>query len=412
MFRKIIYELHLWLGIITGIILFIVCFTGAMLVFREDIKHLLYPASYRVSVPKDAQRIPVDDLIAKLEKDGKTVSSLSIPAAANKPITVMFSAVSGGGLPPQRAGNANQRAGGVSPLTRGGTLINPYTAEELPKAVTPFLDSFFMTMLQLHRNLMLNYRPEGWGQRMSVGKIVVGAATIIYIVVSITGLLLWLPKFKLWKNWTLWKIGLGIRFRSGFWRFVYDLHNTVGFYTLIPMLILALTGLCWSFSWYRDAASTVLGDQIFKQRMQRPAAVEPPDEWTAMITPFTVSELIQEHNKLVQRRGDYQISIPQNNETALTIASGYSGFFALNVKDKTEWDRNRGIHVNLEKFSDKPLGTKIAALIRPLHFGDVTGTSSKIVFFAACLLAASFPVTGVMLWGRKLYTKHKTVKAR
>jgi uncharacterized iron-regulated membrane protein len=61
----------------------------------------------------------------------------------------------------------------------------------------------------------------------------------------------------------------------------------------------------------------------------------------------------------------------------------------------------------VERFADKPFGAKIAATIRTLHFGDVTGLSSKIISFIACLLATSFPITGVMLWIKKLRNRRK-----
>jgi uncharacterized iron-regulated membrane protein len=246
----------------------------------------------------------------------------------------------------------------------------------------------------------------------------VGVATIIFVIVALSGLVLWLP--RTWKGFTLWKAwkpGFLIRFRKGFWLFMYDIHNTVGFYMLIPTLILALTGLCWSFGWYRNAASYVLGDQIFKQRMQRPTKIVPIE---GEAKPFSVGEMIERQNQLTPGRGEMVISIPNDNETAMVIQKGRTGFFALSIKDKTQWDRFRGTvipvehygkTVDVERFADKPFGAKIATAVRTLHFGDVTGTSSKILFFIACIFATSFPITGVMLWGKKLVIRYKKRKA-
>ena len=110
------------------------------------------------------------------------------------------------------------------------------------------------------------------------------------------------------------------------------------------------------------------------------------------------------------------ISIPGDRESAMVIQKGRSGFFALSIKDKTQWDRFRGTPiavehfgktVEVERFADKPLGAKFAASIRAIHFGDITGLSSKIVFFIACIFATSFPVTGVALWIKKLRIRRK-----
>jgi uncharacterized iron-regulated membrane protein len=101
---------------------------------------------------------------------------------------------------------------------------------------------------------------------------------------------------------------------------------------------------------------------------------------------------------------------------AMVIQKGRTGFFALSIKDKTQWDRFRdtvipvehfGKTVEVEHFADQPFGAKIASAVRPLHFGDITGLSSKINSFIACLFATSFPITGVMFWGKKLYYRRK-----
>ncbi|MDR1493154.1 MAG: PepSY domain-containing protein [Planctomycetaceae bacterium] len=80
-----------------------------------------------------------------------------------------------------------------------------------------------------------------------------------------------------------------------------------------------------------------------------------------------------------------------NKEHAMVIQKGRTSFFALSIKDKTQWDmycgtvipvvERYGKTLEVERFADKPLGAKIAASIRSLHFGDITGMSSKILFF-------------------------------
>ncbi|MDR3182591.1 MAG: PepSY domain-containing protein [Planctomycetaceae bacterium] len=496
-FRRFFYEVHLWLGIVSGIVVFIVCLSGAILVFREDVQHLAEPAKYYVNVPKDADRLPVDKVIAKLEADnpGMKVTSVTIPEPANRTISAMLSnprpqGEQPRGERPEGMGRRGQRPDGEQPQgerpegaegrrqrsdgeqrpqgerpegtegrrqrsdgeqrpqgergrqeqagqNRGGApqggpggrsfgkmvLVNPYTAEVVAEGggrnSGGKLGAFFMSMQQLHRNLWISYRIESLGPRSSLGGLIVGIATIIFVVTVLSGLVLWFPRtLKSWKRWASWKQGLIVKFRSGIWRFIYDSHNTVGFYMLIPTLILALTGLCWSFGWYRNTASYVLGDQVFKQRMQRPEKIIPLEGGTQ---PLSVGELIERQNKLTPGSGEISVSIPNDRETALVIQKGRTGFFALSLKDKTQWDRFRGTvipvehfgkTVEVERFADKPFGAKIAAAVRTLHFGDVTGTSSKILFFIACLFAASFPITGVMLWTRKLIARYRKRPAK
>ncbi|MDR1492711.1 MAG: PepSY domain-containing protein [Planctomycetaceae bacterium] len=483
--RRVFYEIHLWLGIVSGIIVFLVCLSGAALVFREEVAHFLEPKKYYVDVPANTPRIPIDELLAKLESEnpGMKAASVTIPEKANRTISIMFSQPapqgSGGfGRGEQREGGQREQSGersqrqrgpnaqGSGSSERGGQreggeqrgerregqergsrprgegqdargertpregaprqgsgpggfgrgkmfLVNPYTAEVVGEGMGSPADSFFRSMMGLHRTLWISYRLPNLGPRATLGGLIVGIATIVFVVIVLSGLVLWLPRtWKSFAKWRAWKPGFKVRFRKGFWALTYDIHNTAGFYLLIPTLILALTGLCWSFGWYRNAASYVLGDQIFKQRMQRPEKIEPVENGTQ---PLSVGKMIERQNKLTPGAGDMSISIPGDNETAMVIQKGRTGFFALSIKDKTQWDRYRGTvipvehfgkTVEVERFVDKPLGAKIATAVRTLHFGDVTGTSSKIVFFIACLFATSFPVTGVALWIKKLRRRY------
>ena len=79
--RRVFYEIHLWLGVVSGIIVFLVCLSGALLVFREEIIRFIDPGKYYVSVPADGQQMAMDDLIAKVESQnpGMKVTSLTIP---------------------------------------------------------------------------------------------------------------------------------------------------------------------------------------------------------------------------------------------------------------------------------------------------------------------------------------------
>jgi uncharacterized iron-regulated membrane protein len=497
-FRRFFYEIHLWLGILCGIIVFLVCLSGAILVFRDDINRFADPGKYYVSVPQNGQRMPIDELVAKLESNnpGMKVASLTIPQQPNRTIVVSLSrpftegerggfgerGTRGEGSTRQRGEGGTRPEGGFQQRGEGGTrpeggfgqrgeggqrpesgfqqrgeggqrpeggfqqrggnapaggmagrggpgggrgqgyFVNPYTGDIVAKPGDGVsFNRFFMSMQQFHRNLWISYRIERLGPRSSLGGLIVGTATLIFIVVVLSGLVLWLPRtWKSFVKWRAWKPGLIVRFRKGGWSFVHDIHNTVGFYCLIPMLILALTGLCWSFQWYRNAASKVLNETVLnRQRAPQTLKIQPVDE---NAKPLALEEMIQHLNALIPGPGEITLSIPNDKESPMSMQKGKTGFFALAEKDKTLWDRFRGTvipvehygkTVEVERFTDKPVRSQIALAVRQLHFGSITGTSSKIVFFVACLFAMTFPITGVVMWVRKLakrYTKRRSAK--
>jgi uncharacterized iron-regulated membrane protein len=424
-FRRLFYETHLWLGIASGLILFAVCLSGTILTFQTEFRQIAEPARYYVDVPDGKNILSADELIAKVEsaKAAMKVVSITIPEQPHRTVVMNLaspdqSGEQGGRMEQRERGarpegrvtpsEGNQRPqGGRGNRSRNVVYVNPYTGDIVGEGAN-VVDPFFMSMMRLHRFLWLP---------TEIGRPIVGTATIIFILLFLSGLVLWMPKMRnSLAKWRAWKSGLHIRFKKGGWALLYDLHNAVGFYVLIPSLILALTGLCWSFAWYRDAASYVLGDQIFKQRMQLPEKIEPMGQPEK---PLSIAEMIARKNDLVPGPGEISVSIPADNETAMVIRKGRTGFFDLNMMDRSQWDPYRGTvilvdhhgkMVEVERFADKPLGAKIAVSIRGLHFGDITGMSSKIFFFIVCFLATSLPVTGTIWWMKKLRTKYKRRK--
>ena len=441
--RRFFYHLHLWLGVVSGLILFVVCLSGSLYVFREEARRLVAPEQFYVEAT-GAQRLSADAIVEKVEaaKSGKKVGSLTLPESPTRTALVVLNDApkkgekgpkgegKGGektGAKPEKGGEKGADQAGQKPQDagkdgkgggkpqggkkRGETIyVDPYTGEIVGDGKTS-LDEFFGFLMRLHRWLCLP---------TEIGRPIVGVATIIYVVISLTGLILWLPRTAAaWRRKSTWKLALNVRFRRGGWPLVFDLHNALGFYTLLPALILALTGLCWSFGWYRDAAGAVLGEAPFKAKTEKPEELVPPD---GAPRAATLEELIAKHNKLDPGAGDITISIPQDSETtATTIQKGrVGGFFALNVKNKTQWDRpdgsvisveRYGKMVEVERFADKPFGAKIASSIRGIHLGDITGLSSKILAFLVCLIATSFPATGVALWVHKLRARNKKDEA-
>jgi len=459
--RRFFYELHLWLGLVSGLILFVVCLSGSLYVFRNEARQLAAPEFFNVATVQE-KRLSADEIVAKVEaaRPGKKVGSLTIPESPTRTVAVVLNDAPSKGERGQDAGpgkgqgqgkrqgprdgsgrgqgrgegqglrdgsgidkapqNAGQGAGrgnsqgggkGGGGKRRGETVyVDPYTGEIVGEGATP-VDEFFGFLMRLHRWLCLP---------TEIGRPIVGVATLIYVVLTLTGLLLWLPRTAAaWRRKATWKTALNVRVRRGGWPLVFDLHNALGFYTLLPALILALTGLCWSFGWYRDAVGAVLGEAPFKAKSEKPESLTPPD---GSPRPATLEELIARHNELDPGAGDVTISIPQDESTATTIQKGrVDGFFALAVKNKTQWDRldasvvsveRYGKTVEVERFADKPFGAKIASSIRALHLGEITGLSSKIFFFVVCLIATSFPATGVALWAHKLRARNKKRQAQ
>lgn len=270
-FRKI----HLWISVPVGLIISITCLTGAILVFEKEILALAHPHLYRCEVPEGSAMMSGEEIAKALNASGAVVpgddGTLGMPASDNA-----VSGADGGqaeasartemaGLPEtagsagvaKRAEVANVRLpdkeNGCAMVTfKGGgknTLsVNPYTGE-----INGWVErsGFFTAVLQLHRWLM--DIPAAKGEK-TVGKTIVGISTLLMVVILISGLAIWLPKGS-----RMLRARLGLSCTKGWKRFLYDSHVSLGFYSLLLLLVMALTGLTWSFGWYREAFYAVAG---------------------------------------------------------------------------------------------------------------------------------------------------------
>ncbi len=79
--RRLFNDIHLWLGIGSGIILFIVCLSGTILTFEHEIIERIDYQKYHVNTAGNLPVLSSDILVSKVEKElGGKVISLEIPS--------------------------------------------------------------------------------------------------------------------------------------------------------------------------------------------------------------------------------------------------------------------------------------------------------------------------------------------
>ena len=250
-----------------------------------------------------------------------------------------------------------------------------------------------MTMFRMHRWLLLD---------SAIGRPIVGVATIIFILLSISGLVLWFPKKLKWKNL---KSGFRIKTKANWKRVNHDLHNTLGFYSLILIIIMCLTGLCWSFEGYRDLASSVLGTKVFN-RGGGPAYEALPLEESEKVSLQEVYQLAQAEFPF---EGKISIGLPSEENPVYSIRKYNSSAFSPVIADNLVVDEAGEIQEKII-FREKPMNEQVASLIKPIHLGEIYGTFSKVIYFIVCLIATSLPITGTIIWLNKLKKKKKKQK--
>lgn len=394
-FRRLAYETHLWIGVISGLILFVVCLSGTLLTFKTETIMFLERDRYHLEVSPEAKPKTLEELVPEIEKieDGKVVR-VTIPENTSQ--AWIFNVRKNETAGPKRGGPPSGMPA-MHAMLGTAYLVNPYTGESLgPQRSKTYM--FFIMLQFLHRFLLLDIR---------TGQIVVGTATLVFVFLIVGGLCLWLPaKLKSMKSYLP---GMKIRTGKGWSRFFYDIHNTLGFYALIPLMVMALTGPIISFQWYRNAAGKVLGTQPFSKSFEKPLF----SQWDASKKRETSwDDFIAKTNEISKRKGTIQIYLPQSPKGSISVRKIGSGFCTIAATDKIQFDQYSGEVLKSDLFDQYSFGEKVSTLIFPLHNGEIFGTISKIVYFFACLVATTLPITGVILWVGKLRNRRKAKMKR
>lgn len=103
----------------------------------------------------------------------------------------------------------------------------------------------FRNVFFLHRWLM--DRPAQRGD-MTAGKMIVGISTAFFALALVSGVWLWWPRTR-----NALRNGLTLHLDGSCARRLWSLHSVLGVYVAILLLLMAITGLTWSFGWVREA---------------------------------------------------------------------------------------------------------------------------------------------------------------
>jgi uncharacterized iron-regulated membrane protein len=167
----------------------------------------------------------------------------------------------------------------------------------------------------------------------------------------------------------------------------------LGFYALIPVLLMALTGLMWSFQWYQNGVRTIFNAQY----VESPPIKSPPKYPDAKRLPLDFFN--KKSDELIKQKGYRYFYTPEHEDSLVIIEDILLDSEKWN---KIQFDQYTGEVLKFERFNDLPIGSKLVSLYYTLHVGEIFGLPTKIIYFIACLFATTLPVTGVIIWWRKL----------
>jgi uncharacterized iron-regulated membrane protein len=370
--KKIIFQLHKYLGLATGLVVFIVAITGCCWAFRDEIESL--NDDYKKVTPQD-QSILTPTKAKELAKEifpNNTVHGTLFKKEDDAIEVIFYDA---------------------EPEFYQSVFLNPYSGEVIQ--VDNHLSGFFAFILKGHMRLWL---PK------TIGEQVVGVSILLFILIIISGFIIWLPKKRKnlkqrlkfdWKKTTRWK-------RKNF-----DLHTVIGFYICSLALILAFTGSMMSYNWLKYVVYKSTGGE------KVPAFIIPENKSEKIANEdtipmdFLIVKLLKENPEAESfelhypKTAEESIYVEVSNSKGLYYDSDYR-FFDQNTLEEIE---TPGIY---GKYENAKVADKIQRMNYDIHIGAIGGIAGKIIAFVVSLLIASLPVTGTLLWYGRTYKKKKT----
>ena len=354
--RNVLFQVHWFLGITAGLVLALVGVTGGILSFEDELLEALNPGVITVEAVGRPKLSP-DALVERVRgrRPDDRLQSLTLSRDPDKAARIGFA--------PRGEGGGRGR---------GETAyVDPYSGDLLDK---PRGEPFFRTTMRLHRWLAID----------DVGKQIVGFSTIVLVYFCLSGLYLRWPR-----RWGSLRTWLALDWKQKGRNFLWHLHSVFGTWVLLAYLVMSLTGLWWSFGWYRDAVNTWAG------RQELPEAVPAVERGTP--PPFEPGAAWRAFEAAVPHWGEATMRWPEGDEPV--------GFRYLDADPAHERARNE---LRLDRWTLAPDGhlrydqgswkQKIGASMFALHRGSFFGTAGVVLFMLASLLMPLFAVTGWMLY--------------
>ena len=206
--RKAFFQLHLWTGVGVGLYVVMICLTGSVLVYRNELYIAFSPQP--IIVDGTGVSLTVDELsrVAEQGYPGYEVTEVRPGETPNHAVEISF----------------------VRGEDRTRRLFDPFSGEDLGDPL-PLGYRVSAWLLDLHDNLLGG----------TTGRRINGIGAVFFLVLSITGAVIW------WPGASRWRRSLAVDLRAGRRRFNWSLHSALGFWCWPFVFLWGVTGAYLSF---------------------------------------------------------------------------------------------------------------------------------------------------------------------
>lgn len=380
--RRWFFWIHLSIGVAASAVILLMCVTGVMLAFQRQIVATADAwRSGAVVVPASGAPLPKDRVVQQ-------VSSVEVPLRLSS-ITVW---------------NDMSRPLLLEYGTSKTVYVDPYSGAVLGEG-SQGTRQFFHTITDLHRWLAAK------GDFRNTGRAITGACNLLFVVLMLTGIVLWMPRRWSWavvRGSLLFRRGLSGKARDWNW------HNVIAIWCVVPLAIIALSGVVMSYPWANNALYRIIGNQPPQQVNERQqqgggkgearehgGRSHHDDPQSHAETSMDVQALLNSAERQVPAWKSVTLRLTEAPASITAVVlTGPEG----RPDDRTQLtlDRASAAVTRSESFATYNAGRRLRGWLRFAHTGEAAGVVGQLAAGIATLGGAVLVCTGIALALRRL----------
>ena len=378
--NKILFNIHLVLSIVFSIPLLVVGVTGAILSYQHELEALINAGSKKVEKTGEMQSVE------------KILQSFSEQTGVKQPVRLVVP-------------KSDDEAFVVYASRNDAYLVDPYTAQIIGKDRGT---GFVCVVMSLHRNLGLAL--SGNKTAGEIGKQIVGASAVAMILLVISGVWLHFPKLRR-------KFAEAIKpnFKLKKYALFYNLHTSLGSLSAVIYLLICLTGLNWSYSWYNDAVMKLFVSSQNLPQASAPKAAASKDHAAASAKEEGKKPATYKFSDAQRAYEIFRSSGIEYKEFTLMLAAADKMSIRYYEPDAPATARPKDASVDLkageiakQKQTEGITAGDVKNANYQLHTGYFFGLAGKILWSLISLCMALFIFSGFYMTAKRAFKSKKS----
>ena len=375
--RKILFWMHLTAGCLAGLVILVMCVTGAMLAYEKQIVNWSERSSRLTPPAAGVAQAPVEELLGRRVRafDGSAVpTSVTWRADRGAPVEIAF---------------GRERR----------LLVNPYTGEILGEGAKR-VRGFFVAVENWHRWLAVP------AERRASGRAITAGCNLTFLFLLGSGICMWWPRNWSWlalRNVVLFNRKLRGRARDFNW------HNVIGFWGSVPLFVLVACSVVMSYPWANAAVYKMTGSPV-----PVPAAAGGPGQNAAQggggrgrgaraASYDGLGVLFARASEKVSGWQTIGLRLPGAGDATATFSIDTGDGGRPDRRAQLTLDRTTGNEISWEPFSSFNRGRRLRTWIRFTHTGEAGGWLGETIAATAALAGVFLVCTGIAMALRRFY---------